>query len=220
MVVRVDEVIEKPSAVSMRPGGDVTVEVKNPSVFRQGVQATFYTQSWIFGAGLALREVGHELLAQQPRAPATPREQVAQTRQALNDADLRARVQAAEIVVVGQVQEVRAPSVSARGAGEPPQAREHDPDWREAVIRVQTAIKGVQPNQDVVVKFPASRDIAWVQAPKFQQGQSGTFILRRDQASGVPRAVLAGRQVNTYTALTANDVLPADAAERIRALLR
>ena len=221
MVVRVDEVIEKPPAVSMPRGANVTVEVKNPSLFREGVQATFYTQSWIFGAGLALREVGHELMAaQQPTGPATPRERVVQTREALNEAELRARVQAADIVVVGQVQEVRAPSVNARGTGEPPQAREHDPEWREAVIRVESAIKGVQANQDVVVKFPASRDIAWHQAPKFQQGQSGTFILKRDQASGVPRAMLAGRQVNTYTALTAGDVLPADAAARIRALIR
>src|SRR5207302_11410442 len=60
VVVHVDSVLKKPSAVSLKKGDNVTVELKDPSAFQQGTQATFYTEGWIFGSGVAVKEVGHE----------------------------------------------------------------------------------------------------------------------------------------------------------------
>src|SRR5260370_1708033 len=61
IVVRVDSVLKKPPAVSLKKGDNVTVEVKDPSAFRDGTQATFYTDGWIFGSGVAVKELGHEI---------------------------------------------------------------------------------------------------------------------------------------------------------------
>src|SRR6266436_260178 len=61
IVVRVDSVLKKPAAVSLKKGDNVTVELKDPSAFQQGIQATFYTEGWIFGSGVAVKELGHEL---------------------------------------------------------------------------------------------------------------------------------------------------------------
>ena len=55
IVVRVDSVLKKPPAVSLKKGDNVTVELKDPSAFQQGMQATFYTEGWIFGAGVAVK---------------------------------------------------------------------------------------------------------------------------------------------------------------------
>src|SRR5882672_9083092 len=63
LVVRVDTVLKKPSAVSLKKGDNVTVEGKDPSAFRDGTQGTFYTDGWIFGSGVAVRELGHEFRA-------------------------------------------------------------------------------------------------------------------------------------------------------------
>src|SRR5439155_1667294 len=60
IVVRVDSVLKKPPAVSLKKGDIVTVEVKDPSAFQPGTQATFYTEGWIFGSGVAVKELGHE----------------------------------------------------------------------------------------------------------------------------------------------------------------
>src|SRR2546422_9974741 len=60
IVVRVDSVLKKPPAVSLKKGDNVTVELKDPSAFQQGTQATFYTEGWIFGSGVAVKELGHE----------------------------------------------------------------------------------------------------------------------------------------------------------------
>src|SRR2546427_379795 len=60
VVVRVDQVLEKPSAVALATGDSVTVETRRPGSLKAGTQATFYTTGWIFGRGVAVREVGHE----------------------------------------------------------------------------------------------------------------------------------------------------------------
>jgi hypothetical protein len=60
IVVRVDSVLKKPPAVSLKKGDNVTVELKDPSAFQQGTQATFYTEGWIFGSGVAVKELGHD----------------------------------------------------------------------------------------------------------------------------------------------------------------
>src|SRR5438876_5524441 len=61
IVVRVDSVLKKPSPVSLKRGDNVTVEVKDPSGFQEGTHAAFYTDGWIFGSGVAVKELAHEI---------------------------------------------------------------------------------------------------------------------------------------------------------------
>jgi hypothetical protein len=140
-----------------------------------------------------------------------------ETQKKLTDQQLQERLNAADAVVVGQVMDVH-PWIRAGLAAEHPRFSEHDPDWHEAVIQVKSAIKGTQAKQ-IVVRFPASRDVAWHRAPKFQKGQSGTFLLKNDQISGSPMTMLAGTQVKAFTAIKREDVLPATEEAHIRALL-
>src|SRR3981081_2815886 len=60
IIVRVDSVLKKPAAVSLKKGDTVTVEVKDPAGFQEGTHATFYTEGWIFGSGVAVKELGHD----------------------------------------------------------------------------------------------------------------------------------------------------------------
>jgi hypothetical protein len=95
---------------------------------------------------------------------------------------------------------------------------EHNPDWQEAVITVDSMIKGPA-SARVVVRFPGSLDIAWHRLPKFTAGQTGTFLLHKDTMSGAPHAMMAGRQVTAYIAPAATDILSAADAARVRALV-
>ncbi len=219
VVVRVDAVIEKPKAVVLKQGDQVTVEVQDPSQFKVGVQATFYTDGWIYGQGIAVREVGHELAqsAMTEAAVKENRNRVMQMRKELSDADLRARIEAADMVVVGKVAEVH--SWTKAGTAGPRGVSEHNPDWQEAVIQVESSLKGAQAQQSLVIRFPGSMDISWYGVPKFKQGQDGTFLLKKDRVSGAPMAMLAGAAVQAYTALNSGDVLSKDEAERVRSLV-
>ena len=221
VVVRVDAVLEKPASVSLAPGDRATVEVQDSALFRGGTQATFYADGWIFGEGVAVREVGHEPspVAMRTAAPGQNASEVSQTRKQLSDDELRARIQAADMVMVGRVLSVRQATLAAAG-DRPPRITEHDPTWQEAVIRVVSGLKGVQADQEVVVRFPGSLDVAWHGAPKFKVGQEGTFLLQKDRVTGTPKTILAGAPVDAYTALDAKDALPTDQADRVRRLTR
>ncbi len=166
-----------------------------------------------------MREAGHELLSAGPQTAVITqqRDSLQAMRRQIQDAQLRQRIEAAEMVIVGRVAAVGSATMEALGAPPGP-ISEHNPNWREAVIDVETAIKGAQAGQRVVVRFPASLDVAWYDTPKFSEGQEGTFILQRDQVSGTATALLAGSEVAAYTALNSLDVLPRQEAERVRAL--
>ncbi|MGH7380862.1 MAG: hypothetical protein ACREKR_01340 [Candidatus Methylomirabilales bacterium] len=220
LVARVDAILEKPAAVPLAQGDKVTVEVKDPSLFREGVQAIFYGQGWILGEGLAVREVGHELSPVKLEAGAVSEKgkELGQIRKQLSDAELRSRIQAADIVVVGRVVDIQ-PATTQAQVAPPRRITEHDPAWQEAIVQVDSALKGAQPGQRIVVRFPASQDVAWINVPKLKKDQEGTFILKKDQVSGTPKAMLAGTVVEAYTALQAQDVLPKEEAVRVRTLM-
>jgi len=225
LVVVVEAVLQKPDAVSLARGDEVTVEAKEGSFFQPGGQATFYTEAWIFGEGLAVREVGHEvaqaLAATESAALRAREDDMTRLKRSVADRELKERLASAAVVAVGRVKSVRPASRLREAAGGPPaRVSEHDPNWQEAVVHVETGLKGVEANRDIVVRFPGSMDIAWHLAPKFKAGQEGTFILQKDQVRGIAKATLEGVAVESYTALSAEDVLSTQDAERVRALLK
>ena len=222
-VIRVDQVFEKPDAVSLMKGDSVAVLAARAGSLNPGMQATFYTTGWIYGRGITVREVGHETIGPQLAAVAgtgtAQQDLVARARQQVNDADLKARIQAAAMVVVGRVEQIRAPAYTGAPA-RPRRFTEHDPNWQEAIIHVDEGLKGATAGERVVVRFPGSRDVAFVGTPRFAAGQEGTFLLRKDTATGSPLSLMAGQTVQAYTALHRLDVLPKQDAPRVRTLMR
>jgi plastocyanin len=221
LTVRVDGVLDKPAAVQVAPGDTVTVEARAAGTLQVGAQVTFYTKAWLFGCGVAAQEVGHEMVSARWSAAALGplRDSVLRVRGQMSDSALRARIRAADMVVVGRVEAIQAASLAAVPARR--RITEHDPVWQEAVIQVETMIKGTAPSdQRVVVRFPGSLDVAWRGMPRFTVGQEGTFLLRRDQLSGSPTAMISGRQVTAYAAPTTQDVLTKLDASRVQALTR
>src|SRR5436853_4656120 len=109
IVVRVDSVLKKPPAVSLKKGDNITVEVKDPSAFQQGAQATFYTEGWIFGSGVAVKELGHEF---RPNSGETPKPAGADEKayqhaqEQISDQELQDRLNSADFVVIGRVTDV------------------------------------------------------------------------------------------------------------------
>jgi len=217
VVVRVDQVLEKPAAVALATGDSVTVETARAGSLKAGTQATFYTTGWIFGRGVAVREVGHEP-GRSPVVAAVQQQAVTRARTLVIDADLKAHIQRAAMVVAGRVEQVR-PAELTPSPPRPKRITEHDADWQEAIIQVEDGIKGAQVGERVVVRFPGSRDVAWVGTPRFAVGQEGTFVLHKDSTTGSPLTMLAGQAVPAYTALHQVDVLSKQDATRVRAMI-
>ena len=219
IVVRVDSVLKKPPAVSLKKGDNVTVELKDPSAFQQGTQATFYTEGWIFGAGVAVKELAHEFKPNSAEAPKPADVDEKAHQEQIGDQELQDRLKLADFVVIGRVTDVHRWTVPKSAT--PRRVSEHDPDWHEAVVEVQSVLKGGQvKGNKVVVRFPGRNDVAWVHSPKFEKNQQGIFCLNRDQTSGVPTEKVGGRRVSVYTCLGHGDSLPLSDAPRVRSLLK
>ena len=223
IVVRVDFVLKKPAAVSLKKGDNVTVEVKDPSAFQPGAQATFYTEGWIFGSGVAVKELGHDF---NPGggAPAegspTGQPALGQMQKQISDQDLQNRIASSDLVVIGRITDVHRWTIPKSAAARY-HVSEHSADWHEAVLQIKSILKGTKPKgSKMAVRFPLSRDVAWVNSPKFQTQQQGIFFLKKDQVSGDPTASVGGYQVDAYTCLKSGDWLPLSDEARIRSLLK
>jgi hypothetical protein len=223
IVVRVDSVLKKPPAISLKKGDNVTVELKDPSAFQQGTQATFYTEGWIFGSGVAVKELGHEFNPGGgiPASGAGAAESaLAQTQKQISDQDLQNRIASSELVVIGRVTDVHRWAIP-KSAASRYHTSEHSADWHEAVLQIDAVLKGTKPKKGkMVVRFPLSRDVAWVNSPKFEKLQRGIFFLKKDRVSGDPTASLGGYQVDVYTCLKPGDWLPVSDEARVRSLLK
>jgi hypothetical protein len=222
IVVRVDSVLKKPAAVSLKKGDNVTVEVKDPAAFQDGTRATFYAEGWIFGSGVAVKELSHEIVPTggTPGAAYTGEKAFGQVQQEISDQDLQRRLAAADYVVIGRITDVHQ-WIIPKSAAARYRTSEHSANWHEAVLQVQSVLKGPKLKRNkMVVRFPLSRDVAWVNAPKFEKGEQGIFILKKDQISGDPTASLGGYKVDVYTCLKPGDWLPITDEARVRSLLK
>lgn len=216
ITVEVEQVLEKPGAVVLKPDSLVTVALKDPASMQPGMRATFYTEGWIFGQGIAVRELAHEI-APAVLAGEDLQERAGRLRLEMRDAKLSTALAQADRVIVGQVVSVRPAPLGSEA--EPRPITEHDPQWKEAVVRVESWIKGRGPSQ-IVVRFPDSLDVAWYWALKLREGMEGAFLLEEDRVSGLPGPNLDHTDPIAYTALSQPALLPKRGADHLRALLQ
>jgi hypothetical protein len=180
--------------------------------------AIFYGKGWIFGQGVAVQEQGHEPAG--TLAAANLAAGLGAAKNTAANAQLQTRLQTADVVVVGKVTTIQRIALRAGlRATMGGKVTEHDPNWQDAVIEVQSSLKGVQSGGNIVVRFPASIDVAWYRAPKLFIGEAGVFILKRDQLSGSPEALLNGATVPAYVVTNPNDVLSEAELDRVRSLM-
>lgn len=202
--VRIERIDDKPAAVSLRAGQIVTVLAAEPQAFELDQLRRFVTEPVIYGDRLTVR-----LLSAGPAVLAIgPLEQALRT---------------AEIVVTGKVVEIRPAPRAAFAATL--RVTEHDPQWHDAVVEIQTINKGtpamirVDGKRQIVVRFAKSMDVRFYRMPKFTLGQEGVFLLQGDKLSATPTAELGGQEIRTLLAPTMACCQPLDAEPRIRSLI-
>jgi hypothetical protein len=201
-VVRVDEVLRNAGVVSDVQGKEVIVQLDRPDPMKEGEQAVFFTNVAIYGSRLTVREVSHTSSDEKLSSL-----QVDDVLKQVPDDDLGSRLAEAELVVLGKVSSVRSTELRGRR----PPTSEHDPDWWQAAVRVESVEKGQATTQVITVLFPHSDDIRWFAAPKFKVGQEGVFLLRRNRDSKL-------KLVN-FTALHPQDFQPLQALPRVKRLV-
>jgi hypothetical protein len=219
LVVTVDQILEAPPNLSKLTGQKITVRVSSRKKIKVGQEMIFHAVSWIYGDSVAVQSLKEEpVKAEHMAMLAAPTNPVAQHHQRLKEK----RFRQAALVVSGKVISVRIPSetqndgeakASVLSARRKP-ISEHDPKWREALIEVNEVHKGEKNKKQVVVRFPASKDVMWYHVPKFEPGQQGYFMLHKPKRAktGRQRSLLATAvsEPDVYTVLDPEDFQPFD----------
>jgi hypothetical protein len=161
VVVRVDRGLRVDTVLGDLSGKTITVATTAPDELEVGKQAVFFTNSWIHGRGIAVREVRH--------ADTRVADDVAAAVDRLPELDLLDRLLAAELVVHALVRHV---SQLPRMTFERNAAL-----WAAAELDVDQVLRG-QSRVSTVVHFPTAVGPPWTYAPRFEEGQRGVFLLR------------------------------------------
>jgi hypothetical protein len=218
-------------------GKEMTVVV-NPSFKfgaperKPGVSAVFFVNPLLYEENIA---VTAEAVADDQAVTDLPTRLSAAIEQKTLE-PIRSGARGAELVVIGMVQEIRQlPKIKMEKLRSLANGRdlysEHSPRWREAVIRIQSVLKGNLAAKKAIVVFPSTEDRMWARSPKFVTGQSGIWLLHSGThgtmqlANERARILLApepygGGQLNAYTSLRPEDFRPKDSAGKNEALIR
>jgi len=177
-VIKIEKMLAGADLVGDQSGGTATVILKAPQTIKVGARAYFFGNPRLAGKTLTFADEG-EIPAGQQLAAAVP-PALAAGLQRRSDQPLRERLAIAALVFRGTVQSVRALESEVPGA--PRELRsEHDPEWRAAIVRVDSALRGTQNGATVTVIFPNSRDIMWFNVPKPKEGEQWVFLGHRPQ---------------------------------------
>ena len=229
-VVRVEQVIEAPRSFAHYQGQDITVELAGKKKVSAGDEFIFHANSWMAGDSIAVRSVTQEPVTRSHAALLKSEVDPIERRQARQ---LQGQLDDADLVVSGKVAAVTIPPEPpehARAAEPPRRPRsEHDPKWRQAVINIDETHKGSHQSNQVNVVFPASTDVRWYKAPKFQAGQKGVFVLHKtkmktDEHHELRAMAKAAKgapdEVEVYTALHPADFQPLTQKAVVKAMIR
>lgn len=200
IVVKVERIYHAPKLLGDRTSKEVTVLVKDPTGLQVGEQALFFAQGWLLGEGVAVQEMGRL----KKGILVNPGEHIAAAGQSIADQNLQRRIASADVVVMGKVSETKLRAEPDR----PRPITEHDPQWQEAILEVEAVFKGDASLKRIVVLFPGTLDVAWVNVPKFKVGQEAIWILHRDPT------------LQAYTALDPLDFQPKNQLDRVRDLIK
>ena len=210
-VVTVDEVVHAPTSLRALEGTDITVVLADAEGLRPRGQYLFFVTAWLFGTGIAVREVGR-VEADEPEGGARAAARVEETASNAAQRELRRHVEEADLVVAGRVTLVRPSQSAAAAAEERRPITEHDPNWQEAVVEVQSVVSGQLRAPQITVLFPASMDVMWRDAPKHRPGERGVWLLHEEQVPpGVAEAV-----PNAYAVVHRGDFFGMDRLDEIR----
>jgi hypothetical protein len=176
VVVRVSESLRGPDEVALAPGERVTVQLDSAlPPLSAGDEATFFTNGLIYGADLAVAEVGRTQDAAPADAQLAGGEQgespVRSALAALAVDQIVEHARNAVAVVRGQVTALAMVPITG-----PP--HEHDPLWWIATLHADLVAKGdPEAPCDISVLYANSLDVRWRQHLKPKAGQGGLWLL-------------------------------------------
>jgi len=173
-VVRVTNIIKKSNAFGDITGKDITIKFSDLRNLNEGDNYIFFSNPYFIGEEIAVVETGRMKPDESKYSISELKSEIAETTKKFNDDKLKERIQKSELIVFGTIVSVNVVK------SENKLDSEHDPMWAEAEVQIDETLKG-NSDKTVLLIFPSSEDIAWVNTPKFKKGDKGVYLLRKTQ---------------------------------------
>jgi hypothetical protein len=204
-VVKVEKIISAPENLKSIEGEQITVKFKNPKEEKQNVSKIFFTNVSLYGESIAVTEIGSMKTGEQKEKMQTLKQQIEKVKQQESDKLLKERILNSEKVVSGKVIKV------TKLKDEWALATEHSPQWAEAEILANEILKGDK-SEKISILFALSYDELFEKSPKLKEGDSGIFLLRRNNTHFGDKDKLS---------LVHNeDLLPLQEIERVKKVMK
>jgi hypothetical protein len=200
VVVRLERALRVDPVLGDLRGKMITVAANTPESLSPDQKAVFFTNSWVHGRGIAVREVEHVDI----REEASVATAVAQ----LPQIHLGDRLKRAELVVDAEV--VRISPVERKSF------ERNAALWVVAELKVDRALQG-KPSESTMVYFPTSDHPLWARAPRFKERQRGIFILHAPSPNATPSE--ATLEAGSLVALDPADFQPESQLAGMKKLL-
>lgn len=216
LIVQVDAIHETPEMFQSLTGQKITVKFDRLPKLNVGDSRIFYTNGWIFGQtiGVTALRIDTEAVV----LGSNPTNKVMQAKNNVLDKNLKKRLDSADLAVSGWI------SKTAQAAIKPDFISEHNPDWHEATIEVESVEKGDKKTKQVKVLFPQSDDVRWYNVRKYSEGEEGIWLLQKGKeqsAEGIQAKVFGSiPEGNTYTTIHPLDCLPISDLDKVKKLLK
>jgi hypothetical protein len=220
MIVRVDRVEsgdqEALKKFDYLAGKEITVVVsplfKAGPELKDGVSAVFFVDPLVYEKNIAV--IANAVADQNTVQNLGDWLSEAKKRKA--EAPLKAAVASADYIVTGAVQQIRPLAKSKldqlrRLENGREVFSEHSPQWKEAIVRVDSVEKGDRSEKMLIVVFPGTDDRTWAKSPLFHVGQAGIWLLHSGATQEhlgemlLTPEIFNGRKINCYTALASTD---------------
>jgi hypothetical protein len=181
-VVRVDEIVQAKAPDDSFKGKDITVLLGKPDSVKVGQQAIFFTNDYLAGDSIAVREMG-QVPAKTMMGPVSIQSAVKSAAQEHALDPLRKRIETSVAIIEGKVVSTK-PLPTESNKPKP----DREPEWWTAIIQVQVVYKGSIPDKEILIRF--SNNDALPGSPKFREGQQGIFLLHHEKARMLPAEIL------------------------------
>ena len=174
-VVLVDKILYAPTIFNHWEKKQITVKLNDLEKFQQGEKAVFFTKSWLFSDEIAVVEIGSfkpETLNDKELST-----QILSVKSQEQDNHLKERLNKADYVILGTITGIQKSEAE-------PMVTEHDPQWMNAEIKVETVLKGNIKESTFTISYPGSKDVMWMDVPKLKEGMDGIWILYAESQQG------------------------------------
>jgi hypothetical protein len=203
-VVEVDQIFKGREQFKSFAADKITLKLKDRTKVVEGGKYIFFTRSWIFSESLGLIEVGNQKLEPSTNLKEVQK-QVDKVEQTEKERELKNRLSLAELVVSGQIIDIKR-FQSDEGV------TEHAPEWQRADIKVDKVMKGTPSGDTISFLFAGSKDVMWYNSPKFDKNSTGIWLLKSYE--------YAGRKLELRAIVDKKDFYLKDETQKIMEILK